>query len=116
LRAQDWRHRPRRLTLQDGDPQRGRGLIFEVSEHEFYVVGGHFRLVLRPKADPESSVDPSLAVPFLRTRLANYVTVEEGHFDDAGKFIRRRYRNGDETDGGIWVEPDTGVVRVVLAP
>ena len=113
---QDWRHQPRWLTLQNGDPQRGRGLIFQVSKHEFYVVGSHFRLVLRPKANPECSIDPTLAVPFLLTRLANYVTVEEGHFDDSSQFIHHRYRNGDETNGGIWVEPDTGVVRVVLAP
>jgi len=113
---QDWRHRPRRLTLPGEDTDRGRGLIFQVSEHEFYVVGANFRLVLRPKANPEHSIDPTLAVPFLRTRLSNYVTVEEGHFDDSGEFIIRRHRNGDETDGGIWVEPDTGVVRVVLTP
>jgi hypothetical protein len=42
-----------------------------------------------------------------------YVRVDEGHFDAEGAFVVDRRRNGDEIDGGVWAEPDTGVVRVV---
>jgi hypothetical protein len=59
-------------------------------------------------------MDPSLSKEFLLTRLANYVVVDEGHFDEDGQYVVDRRRNGDETDHGVWVEPDCGVVHVVL--
>jgi hypothetical protein len=40
--------------------------------------------------------------------------VDEGHFDENGAFVVDRRRNGDETDHGVWVETDVGVVHVVL--
>jgi hypothetical protein len=94
--------------------ERGRGLVIQVDRHEFYVVGANIRLYLRPKVPPESALDASWARNHLLTRLAHYVRVDEGHFDDQGSFVVDRRRNGDETDHGVWAEPDVGLVHVVM--
>lgn len=111
----DWRHRGARPLGSIGGPEvRGRGLVFQTSEHEFYVVGGGFRLLLRRVTSPEEAMDTTVTKPWLQPRSTNYVRVEEGYFDAEGVFCPTRRRNGDETDFGIWVEPDVGVVRAVL--
>ena len=43
-----------------------------------------------------------------------YLQVEEGYFDDDGAFVPTRKRNGDETDTGLWVTPDIGVLHARL--
>jgi len=96
------------------DGERGRGLVIQVSRHEFYLVGAGFQLLLRPRTAPEQALDMSLVSEFGLTRLANYVLVDEGHFDQDGKFVVDRRRNGDETDHGVWVEPDVGVIHALL--
>jgi hypothetical protein len=40
--------------------------------------------------------------------------VDEGHFDENDRFVVDRRRNGDVINGGIWVAPDVGVVRVLM--
>jgi hypothetical protein len=40
--------------------------------------------------------------------------VDEGHFAADGSYVVDRHRNGDEVDGGVWVEPDCGVVRAIM--
>ena len=115
--GKDWRHPPRtgvRPLMDTTDGERGRGLLIQVSPHEFYLVGAGFQLLLRPRIAPEQALDMSLASEFALTRLANYVLVDEGHFDQDGKFVVDRRRNGDETDHGVWVEPDVGVIHVLL--
>ena len=106
----DWRHRDHLL----GEQQRGRGLVIQADRNEFYLVGGAYRLVLRPILPPEQQLDISVTRDNLLHCLAHYVSVEEGHFDASGRFVVDRRRNGDEIDNGVWVEPDTGVVRVVM--
>ncbi|HUT18970.1 MAG TPA: DUF5597 domain-containing protein [Anaerolineae bacterium] len=113
--GKDWRHPLKRFPLAvQPEEERGRGLVIQVSKHEFYLIGGGYRLFLRPKTSPERALDASLARDHLLARLANYVLVDEGHFDENGEFVVDRRRNGDETDHGVWVETDVGVVHVVL--
>jgi len=92
----------------------GRGLLIQVDERELYLVGSGFRLGVKKKEAPERMLSSASASDFLFTRLANYRRVEEGHFDSEDNWIVDRLRNGDESDFGIWVRPDVGVVRVVL--
>jgi hypothetical protein len=106
----DWRHRDHAPANQ----QRGRGLVIQTTHNEFYLVGGGYRLVLRPILPPEQQLDSSVARDNFLHCLAHYVSVEEGHFEPSGLFVSDRLRNGDEIDNGIWVEPDNGVVRVVM--
>jgi hypothetical protein len=111
----DWRHASGQVARTEATvPERGRGLIFQVSRHELYLVGASYRLLLRPKLPPEQSLDTTVARDWLMPRLRNFVTVEEGHFDADGAFVADRRRNGDETDYGLWVEPDVSVLHVVL--
>ncbi len=113
--GKDWRHPVQRRSIQvDPTAGPGRGLIFQVDRHEFYLVGANYRLHLRPKASPRDRLQPAQTNSLLAPRLAHYVRVDEGHFDGSGAFIVHRRRNGDETDHGIWVEADVGVVHVVL--
>jgi hypothetical protein len=106
----DWRHRGHLPPEQ----RRGRGLVIQAARNEFYLVGDGYRLVLHPLLPPEQQLDISVARDNFLHCLAHYVSVEEGHFDASGQFVADRRRNGDEIDNGVWVEPDTGVVRVVM--
>ncbi len=109
----DWRHLPGRGMRPTGE--RGRGLVFQVNQNEFYLVGGHYRLFLRLLLPPEQALDATVAREQLLPRQAPYVRVDEGYFTSTGVYSVTRQRNGDEVDGGVWVEPDCGVVRVILA-
>lgn len=92
----------------------GRGLVIQRGEHEFYAGGAGFRLVLRKKRSSLFNAAMSNAVEGFQTRLLNYVAVEEGTFDEEGRWRVKRRRNGDESDFGVWVTPDVGLVRVVI--
>lgn len=113
--GKDWRHAPGRIQRAE-EPRigPGRGLVFQPARNEFYLVGANYRLHLRPRVKPSEQLDASLTNDRLLTRLAHYVRVDEGHFDEDGAFVVDRRRNGDETDNGVWVESDVGVVHVVL--
>jgi hypothetical protein len=112
--GKDWRHARRPPPHPSEPEERGRGLVIQVDRHEFYVVGANVRLHLRHRIAPEVALDASWARDHLLTRLAPYVRVDEGHFDAEGAFVVDRRRNGDETDHGVWAEPDVGVVHVVM--
>jgi hypothetical protein len=89
------------------------GLILEASPTEFYLAG-HFHLHLVEAASPawlQALKFPTVATP------ADFLSVEEGTLDDAGRFTPHRKRNGDEVVfGGFWCSPHSGVVRVRLNP
>jgi len=44
----------------------------------------------------------------------HYLSVDQGYFDEDGKFVTVLRRNGGQIDWGLWVEGDIGVVRVRL--
>lgn len=97
----------------DTDEQRGRGLVIQASQHEFYLVGSHYQLILHPKLSPDVARDASL----IRNprRWSEYISVDEGHFDEEGEFVVDHRRNGDEIRfANLWVEPEIGVLRVVM--
>ena len=112
--TKDWRHADRFRAEHEVTPGPGRGLVVQTDEHEFFLVGAGYRLNLRPKSAPADHAQAAQISTHLLTRLAHLIRIDEGHFDEAGYFIVDRRRNGDETDSGIWVEPDVGVVHVVL--
>ena len=102
----DFRH-------SSSQPQRGRGLIFQVQPNEFYLIGAGFRLLLQKKL-PEPL---AFSKPHDRfdAALLPYLLVEEGGFDPDGAWVTTRRRNGDEITAGLWVAPDIGVLHAVLA-
>jgi len=113
--GRDWRHMPwHSAASPQTDAPRGRGFVVQVSRNEFYLVGAGYRLLLRPRVAPEQMRDASLVSSQLRDCLTQYLSVDEGRFDGDGQFVIKRRRNGDETNSGVWVEPDCGLVRVLM--
>jgi beta-galactosidase GanA len=104
----DYRQRP------DRRHERGRGFVIEAGPNEFYCAGTGFRLMLKKKNAPERRLAASRTSEFLAARLLNYLLVEEGHFDQNGRWRVDRRRSGDESDHGLWVTLDSGVVHAVL--
>jgi hypothetical protein len=105
----DWRHMPGESAFNwQLDANRGRGLVIQANSHEFYLVGANYRLFLRPKF---SQVKKQAAI--YNDVHSRALKVDEGHFDDKGKFIADRRRNGDNVSNGLWAEADIGVLRVV---
>jgi hypothetical protein len=114
----DWRHAPidmysemiTILSREQGDGNRGRGFVIQASSHEFYLAGSNFQLFLSPK--PRAG-EMQTKLAYNEWGSGRQVSVEEGHFDENGRFIVDRRRNGDVLSAGLWVEPDAGVVRVI---
>ena len=85
-----------------------RGLIFEVSPTEFYLVG-NFHLKLAYKSSPARNISTQVYP------LVDYASVQEGYFDDDGEFVVVDERNGDEVMfGDFWATPQSGITRVRL--
>lgn len=105
----DFRHRDQ---LRE---ERGRGLVIQADDREFYVLGGGFRLLLYRKDMLRAPLSVFYSSDFIKSRSINYLSVEEGFFDTNGDWVVTRKRSGDESDFGVWVHPDVGVVRVVMA-
>ncbi len=93
--------------------QLGYGLIIYEGDGTFYVAGKGFRLELFKKEDLDVMND-ALWTEFTATRNLPYLRVDEGRMLDDGTFEITRRRNGDETDFGVWVTPDVGLVRAKL--
>lgn len=99
---------------EDPLPEAGRGLLFQVSEREFYLVGEALRVYFANPRHSEGKTQQQLTYDKLLHRAIPYLRVEEGHFDDKGHYVVDRLRNGDERDYGVWATEDVGVVHVVL--
>jgi hypothetical protein len=93
--------------------RRGRGLIIQANTHEFYLVGDHYRLTLRRKLSG-GTLDNMVTVLYWTLPMHQFISVEEGHFNEKGKFIVVHRRCGDETSDGMWVSADRDVVRVIM--
>ena len=114
----DYRHRRASrgegAGLTDFGAERARGLVIEVADNEFYLVGHQCR-VLFNRYEP---LDGSLPVSLLNTRYQTHATcfetLTEGHLDDRGAYVADRVRSGDEARAGIWLMADCGVLHVVL--
>jgi len=113
----NWRHPPESDLFKEQlfSPNRGRGLIIEVSKNELYLVGVNYWLRLRKKPPLTQQVSPAFVSDRLATILTPYISVDEGHFDQNGKYIVDRRRNGGPVGFGIWVERDNGVIRVITS-
>lgn len=95
---------------------RGRGWVMQAAPHEFIIAGDGFRVQFFPKRALGPQLSPLLSREGLIGRACAYLTVEEGRFTMEGDYEPRKARNGDESDFGVWVEPDCGAVRARLTP
>ena len=80
----------------------------------FYLAGRGYKLILMKKTNVNEMSDMIWTYRHLLVRNIPYLCVDEGKFDADGRFCVTRKRNGDETDTGVWTEPDVGVVRVEM--
>ena len=94
--------------------ERGRALLVEVSEYEFFVAGAGvgFDFIHRPDIDDPK---PFVSLTSRQSTQLNHLSVEEGHFDENGEWIVDFVRNGDQTNFEVFVHGGQ-VVRVRLNP
>ncbi len=90
---------------------RGRGLIIQTGENEFYICGSAYAVGFR--TNPPLTVWKAPQQDYQAEHFMDYLKVEEGYFDDDCNWHVTRIRNGDSTDFEVFVYPDA-VVRVVL--
>ncbi len=113
----DWRHLEWNFDddYDDKYDEPARGLIFQISENEFYIVGEGFRVHFAPTCH-DGKINPILSSNMFLDRDVNYTDCTEGRFDENGNYVIDRYRDGDENDFGVWLREDIGIVHVRLVP
>lgn len=92
---------------------RGRALLIQTGEDEFFLSGSGVKVDFRRRPDP--LVEDSW--PELVSRQCgtlNFLTVEEGHFEGE-TWVCDRYRNGDESNFELFVHRGE-TVRIRLNP
>ena len=77
----------------------GRVLVAEVSPDRYLLIGAAANLKFATKLGTRGSVQ--------------LVTVEQGHFD-AGRWVKERLLNGDETAFGLWLPPEGRSLMVTI--
>lgn len=95
------------------DEETARGLLFRVSEKEYYLVGHKVRLYWQKMDRTDGSIPGKLMSFQHQAHNMELLRIEEGHFEE-GKFTVDRLRSGDEARHGIWAQYDCGVVHFVL--
>ena len=94
--------------------ERGRGLLIQTGDDEFFLAGVNIGFEFRRRTDMN---DPKAYV-HLSSRQStqlNFLSVEEGHFDTEGNWVVDYIRNGDETNFTQY-SAFGNVVRVRLNP
>ncbi len=92
---------------------RGRGLLVQTGENEFYLAGCGVKVDFRRRPDPLEED----SYPLLASRMSgtlNFLSVEEGHFE-GGAWVCDRVRNGDESNFELFSHRGQAV-RIRLNP
>jgi len=111
----DYRHKKSIERHPFNPTSLSRGLVIQAGKHEFYLTGVNWRIYLRPKLAPDKKrTAVNLKEMQLDPKQAHYLTVDEGYFNENSEFVTVLRRNGSTVNHGIWVEPDVGVVRVIM--
>ena len=92
---------------------RGRGLLIQTGEHEFFLAGAGIALDFIKRPDPSSENSYRQLTSRYAGQL-NFLSVEEGHFE-GDTWVRDRCRNGDETNFSQYVL-EGQVIRIRLNP
>ena len=100
------------LLADDPDhfDQRGRAIVYEANEHEFYIAGVGFTARFLRRAEPYDTHPYTTYVSRASTELAA-LSIEEGHFDEDGNWVCEFMRRGDEVDCGAFIYP--GIILCV---
>lgn len=93
--------------------ERGRGLLIQTKENEFYLSGAGLAVDFIHRPDPLDEKP----YPHISSRQAgqlNFLSIEEGHFED-DLWVTDYVRNGDEANFSVYVHGGQAV-RVRLNP
>ena len=93
---------------------RGRGILVQTGEYEFFLTGDNVALDFVARPDPEEEM-PRFWLACRQSNQLNFLTVEEGHFDENGQWVVDFRRNGDETNYEVYARQGE-VVRIRLNP
>ena len=93
---------------------RGRGILVQTGEYEFYLTGDNVALDFVAWPDPEEEM-PRFWLACRQSNQLNFLTVEEGHFDEQNQWVVDFRRNGDETNYETYARKGE-VVRIRLNP
>ena len=93
---------------------RGRGIVYEAGDDEYYIAGVGFTARFLRRADPYDTCPYTTYVSRASTELAA-LTIEEGHFDKDLNWVCEFTRRGDEVDCGAFVYPGI-ILRIKLNP
>ncbi len=115
--AMDCRHREDVVHINrvpvSLEEETARGLLFQVSEQEYYLVGHKVRLYWQKMTVSDGSIPVNLLTFQHQAHNTELIRIEEGHFEKE-EFVVDRLRSGDEARHGIWAQYDCGVVHFVL--
>lgn len=93
---------------------RGRGILVQTGEYEFYLTGDNVALDFVARPDPEEEM-PRFWLACRQSNQLDFLTVEEGHFDEQNQWVVDFRRNGDETNYETYARKGE-VVRIRLNP
>jgi len=93
--------------------ERGRGLLIQTDEYEFYLAGSGIGLEFTRRPDPQDEM-PYVHLCSRQAGQLNFLSVEEGHFE-AGNWIVDYIRNGDESNFLLYAHAGQAV-RIRLNP
>lgn len=115
--ALDHRHKNPAIQAEKAvrslDEESGRGLLFQIAENEFYLVGHKLRLFFNRNAPDDGSIPSAWLYPQHQSHAMELLLIEEGHFEGES-FVTDRRRSGDEARHGIWAQADCGVIHFIL--
>lgn len=92
---------------------RGRALLIQTGEHEFFLSGAGVKVEFRHRPDPMLEDSYPQLVSRANGTL-NFLSVEEGHFEGE-RWVCDRLRNGDEANYELFVHRGE-TVRIRLNP
>lgn len=92
---------------------RGKALLIQTGEDEFYLSGSGVKVDFRRRPDPLCE-DPYPQLMSRQSGTLNFLSVEEGHFE-GDRWVCDRYRNGDESNFELFVHRGQ-TVRIRLTP
>jgi len=98
----------------DYQAEKGRGILIQTGDDEFYLVGHGCHLLFNPYEDEEGTISNLQLNPTLQVSTTEYIDVTEGHFDENGEYVVDIVRSGDESWRGTWATADVGVIRMRL--
>ncbi len=108
------RFNPRLPENQHHMEERGRALLIEVGEYEYYLAGVGVGIDFIRRPDPEDT-DPWALLSSRQSTQLNHLSIEEGHFDENGNWVIDFLRNGDQTNYEIFLH-EGEAVHVRLNP